>query len=663
MKSLAEHSIPLISTVFQIQSWLGSRKQALLALLLLCAVRCVTAKNPKDNFCRRFAHQTTVIDDKLYIDGGWVNFDDFQQSNINYSNTWLGYHDLNKLVIRGGDPWPDLNIGLSKNDRRVNSRHLNCCIPTVHGGVLWGDNVNKRFYLYGGEWNVGFSQEPYHLLSYDILYDEWNDFGMPKTSPPPRIASYGAGVGVSETGMGYYYGGWVSNASMSGWTQPRTMSSILYTYTYDTGRFTQAASPDQSPRAEGAMVWIPAGDTLGLLIYMGGVVSQNSNGTAVPQSFDKVFVFDATGNSWSTQTTTGEIPQNRRQFCVDVAWAPDKSSFNIYLWGGLSVPPPVVNATSFNDIYILTIPSFIWVKAYPDHHGNATLPPEYDHYSASCNMVKSMSQLFVIGGTYTDTDACDLAFDAWAMHNFWTGTSQNSGDNQTYWALYDPNVTSNVVPVDVYSAVGGNKYGGATLGGPKAGFDLGNKPLQDLLGRRPSFPQRSPTRQIPAPTNSSTPTPTPTPTLPATPGPALSTGAIVGIAIGGAVALGLVLLVWFCIGRRTVRRRKERRQSQMTQTQPLHFGGSTAGPPSMVSAYTSARPWETASRPVSPPLATLPSELPAQQDGNMRVVSELPQQTLDGKGAVSPPDVPSLGSSPGPVPSLTPEAHFPAGVR
>ncbi|KAG9503584.1 hypothetical protein J7337_003535 [Fusarium musae] len=154
------------------------------------------------------AHQTTAIDDKLYIDGGWVNFDDFQQTHENYSNTWLAYHDLNNLVERGGDLWPDLNISLSKKDS----------IPSVHGGILWGDSVNKRFYLYAGEWNNGFSQDSYTLLSYDIIYDKWDDFGAPDITPPPKVASYGAGVGVSETGMGYYLGGWISNASMSGWT-------------------------------------------------------------------------------------------------------------------------------------------------------------------------------------------------------------------------------------------------------------------------------------------------------------------------------------------------------------------------------------------------------------------------------------------------------------
>lgn len=168
------------------------------------------------------------------------------------------------------------------------------------------------------------------MLSYDILYDKWWDLGPPDIDPLPEIASYGAGVGVSQTGMGYYLGGWISNASMNGWTQPPKMSSNFYQYDYEQDSFTQNISPDDNKtRAEGAMVWIPAGDPRGLLVYLGGVVSNSSNGTVEPQPLDKIFVFDASADMWYTQTATGEIPQNRRRFCMDVAWAPDKSSFNM----------------------------------------------------------------------------------------------------------------------------------------------------------------------------------------------------------------------------------------------------------------------------------------------------------------------------------------------
>jgi hypothetical protein len=78
---------PILATVLSPPGQQGHKQQWLEVLLfLLFTFDLVAAKNPKENFCRRFAHQTTVIDDKLYIDGGWVNYDDFQQTHKNYSS-------------------------------------------------------------------------------------------------------------------------------------------------------------------------------------------------------------------------------------------------------------------------------------------------------------------------------------------------------------------------------------------------------------------------------------------------------------------------------------------------------------------------------------------------------------------------------------------------
>jgi hypothetical protein len=67
----------------------GNRKQTL-AVLLSFATRLTSAlQNPRDNFCRRYAHQTTVIDDKLYIDGGYVNFDSFAQDHLDVPSKCL----------------------------------------------------------------------------------------------------------------------------------------------------------------------------------------------------------------------------------------------------------------------------------------------------------------------------------------------------------------------------------------------------------------------------------------------------------------------------------------------------------------------------------------------------------------------------------------------
>ncbi|CAI6089639.1 unnamed protein product [Clonostachys chloroleuca] len=522
---------------------------------------------------------------------------------------------------------------------QTNKQHIlisSQSIPTVHGGVLWGDSVNKRFYLYGGEWTGGTADAVYTVLGYDVLYNHWDDFGLPRIKPPPQVAAYGAGVGVSEIGTGYYYGGYISNASMSGWSQPRKMSSNFYSYDYDSKDFTQAASPDDLPRAEGAMVWIPAGDARGLLVYMGGVVSQND--TVQPQGFDEIFVYDPTDNSWLNQSATGEVPQNRRQFCMDVAWAPDRSSYNmyrftplespLYLWGGHKVTPPEVNVTSYNDIYILSMPSFNWVKAFPGNSGNYTLPPKFGHYAASCNMVKSMSQMLVIGGTYTDTNDCDLAYEIWGQHNFWTGTSQNAGDNTSYyWALYNPNITTNVVPIDVYNVTGGDKMGGANLTAPQKGFDPGNELLQTLFDRKPVIPDRKPTRDVNM--NSSDTS-------------SLSGGAIAGIVIGSVAGLGLLLLAWYYLGKRVLHRREERRQERYSISSQT---GNTPGlssvrntPMSMISRQKSAGTRGTASSnypspspmeqgpPVELNAEQVPGELPSGDPATPRIINELPAE-------------------------------------
>ncbi len=108
---------------------------------------------------------------------------------------------------------------------------------------------------------------------------------------------------------------------------------------------------------------------------------------------------------------------------------------------------------------------------------------------------------------------------------------------------------------------------GATKLAPDGGYDTPNGILQTLLTRKPTFAVRTPTRSVPSPTD----TPAPPNSLP--------TGAIVGIAIGCAVGVGLIICVWFIIGRRVRRRRDERR----TQRRYSEMGHPHAYQPSIAS--------------------------------------------------------------------------------
>lgn len=217
-------------------------------------------------------------------------------------------------------------------------------------------------------------------------------------------------------------------------------------------------------------------------------------------------------------------------------------------------------------------------------------------------MVKSRSQMMVIGGSFPapHVDICDGAQQFWGQHNIWTGTLHNAGNNSTYWALFDPNVTTNVVPVDVYNVIGGNKNGGATLVSPKGGFDPANGLLQTLFQRKASFTRTATITPTATATSISSPGPTNTINS-ATPAPhpkKLLTGAILGIAIGGAIALVIVAIIWISISKRVHRNRQNRRQSQMPQMAPY------VNWPSMASPHPSAGPGSPPPF-LSPPLSEL----------------------------------------------------------
>jgi len=101
-----------------------------------------------------------------------------------YLDQGLLYDNLE--LITGGMPTQYAN--LSKNSS----------IPDVAGGILWADEVNKIFYLYGGEFSS--TPQDFQLWGYDVILNQWN-LSAPSDTPVERL-SYGAGVAVNELALG-----------------------------------------------------------------------------------------------------------------------------------------------------------------------------------------------------------------------------------------------------------------------------------------------------------------------------------------------------------------------------------------------------------------------------------------------------------------------------
>ncbi|KAK1773507.1 hypothetical protein QBC45DRAFT_79094 [Copromyces sp. CBS 386.78] len=609
-----------------------------LLLLFGCLIELSLAQfDPIKDFCRRFGHQSAVVDDKLYVDGGLVNWKPYSDTSANISNQFLLYSDL-KHETQG---MPNVYANLSKN----------ATIPSVSFGILWEDSINKWLYSYGGETQS--TPRNFILYGYDILNNYWTSFGPPSSSGTITPLSHGAGVSISARGEAFYYGGWFSENSVPGWSGTRQASDRLIKYDMDKGEFSNLTGPDNIRRAEGTMIYLPISDG-GMLAYFGGV-RDNGNGTASPQPLDTIYMYDLANTKWYTQKTWGRAPEDRRLFCGGAAVAQDQSSYNIYIYGGASFGS---NPIGYDDIYVLSIPSFQWIRSlYPS---NSNVTGEFPKAMSSCNVINNAQMLVIGGRALNDTSSCD-ADVVMGQHNMVLG---KDNPEKAIWARFQPNLTSYILPTDIITVVGGNPTGGATVTAPKTGFDAPD--MSTLMTRKPQLAERTPTRNVTSPTSSPTSSPS------SDPKKGLSTGAIAGIAVGASVAGIAVLagLCFFCIRRRQKHYKQPRvapvtgssnPASPMTQHQSGSSwadgpGGATVSSPTFSHAptYNTSHATEL---PPSPPSANghgyrgvslaPPVELPGAEAGEARHGEGKTGTGTVGEMPVTPPKSVSTGTGTG----------------
>ena len=182
-------------------------------------------------------------------------------------------------------------------------------------------------------------------------------------------------------------------------------------------------------------------------------------------------VYDVATSRWYKQATAGEYPILRVNPCAVAASAPDGSSTNIYMYGGQNLIPPE-NQTQYGDMWILTIPSFTWIKV--DTTGQSVPPARVGH---TCSLYDS--QIISIGGYNTAGLSCDTGVYVFNAANLtWTndfialsgGDPQSNPQNQQVAQQKDPAGLSGSygyqVPAAVQSVIGGNAMGSATITAP-----------------------------------------------------------------------------------------------------------------------------------------------------------------------------------------------------
>ena len=342
----------------------------------------------------------------------------------------------------------------------------------------------------------------------------------------------------------------------------------------------QSSASIGQPIQSGQMQYVPTFGPDGIFLAFGGETVKKEELV----SFGMVPVFDPAAQTWYNQTTSGNTPKGRRDFCV-AGIASNNDTYEIFLYGGLGGTFDNDDGkkwydTPYDTISILTLPAFHWVDVTYDR----PLPRNLH----TCDSVGG-SQILIFGGTdYAPSKFSDFIQKSMSSEDpFSQGIGIFDLSNLAWADHYaaHPAPYEQSDPVKQYYDMAGQSYV-SNLGSPVA-----------TLMKTTNFNH---TVANSSPANSTATSSLTTSTSTTSPSKSPNTRAIAGGVVGGIAFLGVVTAVVFFTLRR--RRRLARQRAELDSTNlPLH---ATAEKRSEMDAETS--------NPELPSNQMMRSELPEQ---------------------------------------------------
>ncbi|TVY36673.1 Kelch repeat-containing protein, partial [Lachnellula subtilissima] len=475
------------------------RSQRILLALGLFAKQCVAqaagwqAGQVNTTMCYWDSPRAAVIRDTLYIDGGLL----WWKPGMNDGSYGAPTSDGNPLglvyLLNFSTPF-DTSAGQNLSmtaftniSKASNGGAANNIGPQYYDGTMFANDY--EWITYGGLLSPtdafkapGEDSVPAYQQYPQVQKQFSSGYVLGTTSTgTTRYVTNGAGVSVPSENLGFYMGGLKSPTSGPIYYQPpprnssvaaSVLSETLIQVDMSTEgqeTWTNSSLPTSVPgRANAELVWVPVSEK-GVLVAIGGVINPvfanstltlNASDTAdskaqSPKFMSTVSVYDIAKQSWYEQATTGS-PGQLTQGCAVLASAQDGTSHNIYWYGGFDGIN--INGNFSDDVWILSIPSFMWMKV---NSGVST------HARAGHRCIKPYpDQMFVIGGYASlPDDSPPTCVDGNLIQIFNLSSIE-------WITSYNPKIWSNyTVPSMISAMIGGTGTGSATQTAPSpSGF-------------------------------------------------------------------------------------------------------------------------------------------------------------------------------------------------
>ncbi|KAK6333735.1 hypothetical protein TWF730_003918 [Orbilia blumenaviensis] len=488
----------------------------------------VTALDPAEDSCSFFNHAAIIFRDQFYIAqgnaaykvGSAASSDTITISEGN--NPWLRYFSLNESFTVA-----DLGARVS-TVASYNNQYND--IPQRKNPIFW--NIVRKEYSNNGTRGImlltlghpvlnitaaGRGNEiRFSLASNKTSGPEFGDFdgpsgafdiSSPYSSEESRFFSSRNNYFDEDENVGYIVGGLVDEDPTG------TFLS------FGSGDWRNSTLPWGVTAGDGAMGALKLNNRT-ILVYTGGEVDR------VNSQFDIARIWDSRSGIWYDQPLTGfqnRIPSPRRGSCTAMVAAPDGSSYQMLMYGGISDDDEL----PLSELWALNIPSFTWVLLDNSAGGSTARHIPGRRFGSTCHLIKG-NKLMIFGGSklktvgersFVSPTDCDINQSAGFFMDL---------NTVTWLEDYNPEVMDYEVPERIRAVIGGGPTGGATMGQPLDGF--ADPTLTEIL--RVPINTSPPDPTSTGPTGSSIP--------PSESGDSgLPTGAIVGIAIAAVlIAIG-----------------------------------------------------------------------------------------------------------------------------
>ncbi|KAF9772044.1 hypothetical protein IL306_010307 [Fusarium sp. DS 682] len=376
---------------------------------------------------------------------------------------------------------------------RGGSGNSNGAAPNYVDGALLGNDA--EFFLYGGD--LLRNEDLYQTPDKDeVLGYQAYQYGPDKPTWRPsfvdeklgknvtRYVAYGGAANVPSENLAFYFSGLRSPTYGAFFTndpnnKATNVSDTLITLNleeqlYETWSNTTLKGP--KGRANAEVVWVPVGKK-GILVVLGGVVypewagrsgksaNESESEKQSPEFMQTIDIYDIDSKKWYRQETK-DGPGARTRGCAVVATASDRSSFNIFYYGGFDGIHPLED---FNDdVWVLSLPSFTWIKI----NEGKSLHARAGH---KCFMPYP-DQMLVFGGYTSQKGNSITCLDKGPIVNFNVTSGQ-------WLDGYDPDEYSDYgVHEKIHSEIGGDAKGGATATAPADGWST--SALEDIFGTK-----------------------------------------------------------------------------------------------------------------------------------------------------------------------------------